>query len=342
MTKIDSGEILKKLQPFNRLEDEEIQTLEQKGQFLQVSSHTVLFKRGDRAEFCYWLISGNVDLITKDHGITSVEGGSAEAKRVLDQSNPHLCSAVVTSESEVFKVSRLVVDFMTKLIDSNHYMVSDVRDTHEVEADWMSGLLSSPVFELIPPSSLMQLLRQFEEVTAEAGEAVIEQGDIGSYFYVIRSGTARVEQTFGGTSQTLANLGVGASFGEDALISEVPRNATIIMTSAGRLMRLSKEIFGELLQTPVLSQLEKLEANSLAEEDSGNTPLFLDVRNPEEVGDTLPVNHINIPLLQLRDRKEELDPNVTYITRSGGGKRGALAAFILNRNGIGAYVLKED
>ena len=342
MSDIDHKNILKALQPFSHLRDEELQTLAEKGQFLRVPTNKVLFKRGERAEFSYWVISGEVDLLDEHLGISSVSGMSPEAKNALGDSNPRLCSAVVTSESLIFKISRLVVDFMAKLVDSNHYMVSSVQDTHELETDWMSGLLSSPVFELIPPSNLAQLLSRFEEVPAEAEEVVIRQDDDGAYFYVIRSGTARVEQMLGDTSRTLVCLGVGASFGEDALISDVPRNATITMSTGGSLMRLSREDFSELLQTPVLSQLERSEADSLAEETAENRAMFLDVRNPEEIDSELPANHINIPLLQLRDRKPELDPNIVYITRCDGGKRGALAAFILNRSGIGAYVLKED
>ena len=60
-----------------------------------------------------------------------------------------------------------------------------------------------------------------------------------------------------------------------------------------------------------------------------------------DLGANIP-NCLNIPLLQLRDRLNELDLDTTYITRCDGGKRSALAAFILNSKGIGAYVLRED
>ena len=127
---------------------------------------------------------------------------------------------------------------------------------------------------------------------------------------------------------------------EDALISEVPRNATVTMTSPGILMRLSKDNFNDLLQSPVLSQLALSEADAMAG-DSEQRAMFLDVRNPEEVGGASAPNTLYIPLLQLRDRTAELDPDTTYITRCDSGKRSALAAFILNSKGIGAYVLQE-
>ena len=202
-------------------------------------------------------------------------------------------------------------------------------------------MLSSPVFQFVPPSNIAKLFTTFEEVSMTAGDAVITQGETGNYFYVIQSGTAKVEQEIGGINQVLANFGVEASFGEGALISEVPRNATVTMTSPGILMRLSKENFDKLLQAPVMDQLEMGDADSMMADADVKT-MFLDVRNPEEYqGANIP-NCLNIPLLQLRDRLNELDLDTTYITRCDGGKRSALAAFILNSKGIGAYVLRED
>lgn len=333
-------DVLKALIPFNRLPEAQLLTLEEKGQFMRVTKNTLIFKRGDREEFNYWIVSGSIDLLAEDHAVSTVEAGTMNAKSALDNTIPHSRSAVATTDTVVFKMSRPVVDLMIEMVKSDHYMVSEVADTHEAEADWMSGLLSSPVFQFVPPANIAKLFTVFEEVSKASGDTVIKQGESGGYFYVIRSGTAKVEQTVGEISQVLANFGVGASFGEDALISEVPRNATITMTSPGMLMRLSKEKFDSLLQAPVMLQLEMKDAASMMN-DTDRKSQFLDVRNPEELSSPADTNCINIPLLQLRDRVSELDSETTYVTRCDGGKRSELAAFILNNKGIGAYVLKE-
>lgn len=341
MTENTRLDILKSLIPFNQLPEEQQNQLEEKGQFMRISENTMLFKRDCREEFYYWVVSGSFDLVGDDHEVKHITAGSLEAKPALNNVNPHNKTAVATSDSAVFKMSRPVVDLMLELVKSDHYMVNDVEDTHEAEADWMSGLLSSPVFQFVPPANIAKLFATFEEVSMASGEAVISQGETGNYFYVIKSGTAKVEQEIGGINQVLANFGVGASFGEDALISEVARNATVTMTSPGVLMRLSKENFGHLLQSPVMHQLETEDADSMMGDGEVKSQ-FLDVRNPEEFQGSNIANCLNIPLLQLRDRIAELDAETTYITRCDGGKRSALAAFILNSKGIGAYVLREE
>ena len=50
----------------------------------------------------------------------------------------------------------------------------------------------------------------------------------------------------------LAELGVGDTFGEEALIAEAKRNATVTMLTDGVLMRLNKQDFRELMNEPLL------------------------------------------------------------------------------------------
>ena len=46
-----------------------------------------------------------------------------------------------------------------------------------------------------------------------------------------------------GASVKVATLGPGASFGEEALLKGEPRNATVRMATAGRVLKLGKEDF---------------------------------------------------------------------------------------------------
>jgi len=337
-TRID---VLRTLIPFHLLAEEQLQSLEEKGKFMRVCENTTLFKRDAREEFSYWVVAESIDLVAADHSVVNVKAGTLQAKAALDNTTPHSRSAVATKDAVVFKMSKPVADLMVQMAKADNYLVSNVQDTHEAEADWMSGLLSSPLFQLVPPSNIAKMFATFERVSRAEGESVISQGEIGDFFYVIRSGTAKVEQTTGDITQLLANFGVGASFGEDALISEVPRNATVTMTSPGVLMRLSKDDFDILLQNPVMQKLEISDADSLMGDKDVRT-MFLDVRNPEEYQGANIADCINIPLLQLRDRLSELDSDTIYVTRCDGGKRSVLAAYILNSKGIGAYVRREE
>ena len=90
-------------------------------------------------------------------------------------------------------------------------------------------------------------------VKGRAGEVVIKQGDEGDYFYAIVQGRCLVtrESPLNQKGIKLAELGVGETFGEEALIAEAKRNATVTMITDGVLMRLNKQDFRDLMHEPL-------------------------------------------------------------------------------------------
>jgi CRP/FNR family transcriptional regulator len=80
-----------------------------------------------------------------------------------------------------------------------------------------------PLFSDLKGKDLKRLAQAMTEKRVDAGETITEEGRKGVGFFVIESGTARV--TVGG--QEKRTLGPGDYFGEIALISDLPRTATI-------------------------------------------------------------------------------------------------------------------
>ena len=76
---------------------------------------------------------------------------------------------------------------------------------------------------------------------------MIKQGTEGDYFYVVVAGKCVVtrETPLNKEGIKLAELGPGDSFGEEALIAEAKRNATVTMSTDGTLMRLGKTRFSD-------------------------------------------------------------------------------------------------
>jgi MFS family permease len=110
----------------------------------------------------------------------------------------------------------------------------------DVELDLLRRV---PLLDPLPLPALETLAGQLEHVVVPAGEAVFEQGDRGDRFYVIVTGTARVE----GDGTTVTTLGPGDSFGEIALLRRVPRTATVRAVDELRLESLRGERFVAVL-----------------------------------------------------------------------------------------------
>ena len=133
----------------------------------------------------------------------------------------------------------------------------------------------------------------------------------------------------------IAVLKPGDAFGEEALLADASRNATVTMKTDGVLLGLSKADFSELLKEPLLHRLPWLEAKSRV----ASGAQWIDVRFPAEfVHDGLP-DAINIPLNEIRRAAPLLDASREYIVYCQTGRRSAAAAFLLSQRGLRASVL---
>ena len=78
---------------------------------------------------------------------------------------------------------------------------------------------------------------------SKPGEEVISEGDPGDFCYIIAEGVADVYQVVAEGEKKVAILDKGTLFGESALVSSEPRNASVRMQTDGLLMRLAGATF---------------------------------------------------------------------------------------------------
>lgn len=332
---------LKGLLPFAEMKPAQMASLASKCRVLDVPKGKILFKHGQDNELCHWLLSGTVDLLDLKYNITPVTGGSERAQRMLDIHDPHALTAVTSDDCRVAVVARKTLDMALTVDQGGGLIVAEAASDEDKDLDWMSALLNTHLFELLPPANIQKAFSRFEEVHLKAGARVIDQGAEGDYFYVLKKGSAKIYRTRDGQTEQLAEVGPGACFGEDALVSDAPRNATVEMTTAGSVMRLNKPDFQELLQNPAAEYVTMDEVDAALIEGESQVVL-IDVRMASEFAEDGIEGATNIPLGVLRDRLQELSHEATYVTCCDGGRRSELAAYILNENGFDAVILKSE
>jgi CRP-like cAMP-binding protein len=96
-----------------------------------------------------------------------------------------------------------------------------------------------PLFAPVPAPALETAAASLVEVPMLRGQAVLREGDVGDRFYVVDAGEVTVDRH--GT--TVATLGPGGSFGELALIRDIPRTASVTATTDGSLLALDRAPF---------------------------------------------------------------------------------------------------
>jgi CRP-like cAMP-binding protein len=222
--------LLEQYSPLDGLKRENLKALARKASLEEHKAGHWLFQQSERIKRTIYLIKGEVELLNGDKRVRVIRGGSEEAKHPLAPVLPRRLSARTLSPCECLVIDSDLLDVMLTWDQTGSYEVSDLRGASAPETDdWMTALLQNKSFHRIPPANLQAVFMRMQRVTCKAGEAVIKQGQDGDYFYVITEGRCLVTRETplsrdGGIK--LAELRVGDSFGEEALISGAKRNAT--------------------------------------------------------------------------------------------------------------------
>lgn len=118
------------------------------------------------------------------------------------------------------------------------------REPELLTLERVAVLQQVPLFASIPGHSLVAVARVLDEVRVEAGDAVIERGEVEDWLYVVAEG--RVRAHLG--ERTLVERGPGTIVGELAVLAPAPRSASVTAMEPTLLLRLRRQPFDELLE----------------------------------------------------------------------------------------------
>ncbi|MEC8600313.1 MAG: hypothetical protein VXY24_01330, partial [Pseudomonadota bacterium] len=161
---------LRQMPPFASIPDDRIGAVLEGGQFLQISEGHLLFKRSTDNTKSHFLLSGQLNLVNDAFENTPFTPENGMKQGMVDESEFHTVSAVAACECVIFEIER---DKLEQLKEND-------------KKSWMENLLSTPLFEFVPPSNIQALFKRFEPIAVGANQTIITQGDEGDYFYVIK------------------------------------------------------------------------------------------------------------------------------------------------------------
>ncbi len=104
-------------------------------------------------------------------------------------------------------------------------------------------LKSVPIFSSVPEAQLVDLATIVESVEFEAGEIIMNKGDLGTSMYIVADGKVRI---FEGEKE-LGVLGNRAVFGDLAALDPEPRAASVQAMEDCTVLRLEGESLYELM-----------------------------------------------------------------------------------------------
>ncbi len=170
-----------------------------------------------------------------------------EPTAALDEQSGRTVVGLLQKLAKEQKTTIIIVTHDNRILDVADRIVNlvDGRITSDVlvqEAAIISQMLGQcRIFERVTPRTLASIADQMVAVNYSPGQVIIREGDTGDRFYLVRQGRVSVKK--GTTQETLAELKEGDFFGEMALLTGQPRNATVIAIEDTTLYALSEPDF---------------------------------------------------------------------------------------------------
>ena len=217
-----------------------------------------------------YLLRGELEVVYEDDNRVLIRSGSEWARHPIGKRQPNIRSAQALSNVQLLRVDD---DLLDRMVTWDQFAYHDdgkamaLKDGSEsaVKRLLNSGMfsaenLSNSPFAHLPSANIGKLLNCIEAIAVWDKDVIIREGEEGDYYYLIESGRAQVTRLVGGANLVLAEIKAGDVFGEEALISDSKRNATVTMKSNGVLLRLKKQDFLELMQEPLLHRISYQDA----------------------------------------------------------------------------------
>lgn len=140
---------------------------------------------------------------------------------------------IVTHDNRILDVADRIVNLVDGRIRSD-VLVQEAAIVSQM-------LVRCDVFKHLTPRSLAEMSDHLVTQNVQAGKNIIREGDAGDKFYLIRQGEVRVRR--GAEQKEVATLKEGDFFGEMALLTGQPRNASVEAVTDTLLYVLSQDQF---------------------------------------------------------------------------------------------------
>jgi CRP-like cAMP-binding protein len=120
----------------------------------------------------------------------------------------------------------------------------------------MDLIKGAPLFAGCSKKELAQISQIADELDFRSGKTLIEEGAPGREFFVLIEGTAEVQRK----GRKIDTAGPGDFFGEMALLTDQPRNATVVTTSPVDALIITARNFRALVESNPLIALKVMRA----------------------------------------------------------------------------------
>lgn len=337
----DSRDLIKHFSPLYQIDHKYHSQLASELKLINVKPGDIIVRKSRNPKQLHYLVSGIVEVRESFENRYNIDhkqpicGKALEAAIEKNASVKALeeCIVMVANADKIDQYLSWSQDYTIFYLDESDLTIDDndlIDD--DFQEDWDNVFIRSKLAANLSNRSIHQLLSQIEDVEVKAGQQVVKAHTPGDYFYIIKYGNALVETAKHGPFQGQTfNLNPGNYFGDEALVADTLRNASVKMVSDGLLGRLNIDAFNHLIKQHLVSQLTK------EIKPSSEQMRILDVRFPIEYRHGHAEDSINLPIQYLRQRMDTLKQSMLYVIAPANDRRAELATYLMRQAGFDAY-----
>ena len=267
--------LLKKVPLLEKLSVSELRGLYEHSELRTFAPNEAVLTHGNTQRSLFVILQGRVNIFGKDKEhrpvyLATLETGNSFGEFALfGKVDPNL-SVAAEHSSALLEIPRELVLKLAKTRPAITQFLKDLFKQRILD----TALASVPLFSQLHPQDRKQIVARFTPVKAKEGTVIVREGEPGDCMYFITSGSVGVytllldadeQAAVGGGNQDepllLATLKSGDFFGEQAIVSDEPRSATVIAQSDVMMLRLTKYDLDAVLQEfPAIESALQIEA----------------------------------------------------------------------------------
>jgi CRP-like cAMP-binding protein len=217
----------------------------------ELSRGEYVIKEGEVGHSFFVIATGRVRVTRRSESgeevtLAHLTDGAFFGEMALLQDGARTASVIVEEESQIFEISKAVLDKVVTAYPS----VARVLDNFYKQRLLSTAMATNTLFKPFSQDERRQLMEMFKSRGFQKNEIILEQGKKGSGLFILLHGKLRVvKKKEDGSEVTLAELGPGDMFGEMSLLTNQPTNATISALTDCFVLRMSKKKFDEIIMT---------------------------------------------------------------------------------------------
>lgn len=210
---------------FKNLSKEQQDLIMHEMRFYSIPSHSFVIEQGKPGSNFFVVARGRLEVLVNNKRVNVLNSGDSFGEMALLQDKPRSASVRTLEVCDLWGVDRSTFRYAVQAINAANYNQTK------------SFIETVPIFKVLTMLQKELLLSSISTMEFIDKQKIVIEGDTGDLFYLIKEGN--VVCTRNGIF--LRNMGVGEFFGEQALLYDTPRTATIVSSGEVKCLVIGRE-----------------------------------------------------------------------------------------------------